>query len=75
LLYLNDDYSGGSTCFPGLQLNIKGRGGDLLHFHNLRADGLGDRSSLHAGTPVVAGEKWLLSQWIRTESYPARLTW
>ena len=75
LLYLNDDYTGGSTCFPRLQLDIKGRRGDILHFHNLGTDGLGHRDSLHAGLPVMAGEKWLLSQWIRSESYPARLTW
>jgi prolyl 4-hydroxylase len=75
LMYLNDDYSGGSTCFPKLKLDIKGRRGDLLHFHNLGADGLGHRDSLHAGMPVLAGEKWLLSQWIRSESYPARITW
>jgi prolyl 4-hydroxylase len=75
LLYLNDDYTGGSTCFPELQLNIKGRRGDMLHFHNLGADGLGHRDTLHAGMPVTAGEKWLLSQWIRKESYPARLAW
>jgi prolyl 4-hydroxylase len=75
LTYLNDDYRGGSTCFPELQLDIKARRGDMLHFHNLGADGLGHRDSLHAGMPVMAGEKWLLSQWIRSESYPARLTW
>src|SRR5258706_724641 len=75
LMYLNDDYTGGSTCFPALQLDIKARRGDMLHFHNLGADGLGHRDSLHAGKPVVAGEKWLLSQWIRSESYPARITW
>jgi prolyl 4-hydroxylase len=75
LTYLNDDYSGGSTHFPKLQLDVKGRRGDMLHFHNLGADGLGHKDSLHAGLPVIAGEKWLLSQWIRSASYPARLTW
>jgi prolyl 4-hydroxylase len=75
LTYLNDDYSGGSTCFPQLQLTIKAQRGDMLHFHNLGVDGLGHRDTLHAGMPVIAGEKWLLSQWIRSESYPARLTW
>jgi hypothetical protein len=75
LLYLNDDYTGGSTRFPKLQLDIKGRRGDMLHFQNLGADGLGHKDTLHAGLPVMAGEKWLLSQWIRSESYPPRLTW
>lgn len=75
LTYLNDDYSGGSTWFPELKLDVKGRRGDMLHFHNLGADGLGHRDSLHAGMPVTVGEKWLLSQWIRSERYPARAAW
>jgi prolyl 4-hydroxylase len=75
LMYLNDAYSGGSTCFPGLQLEIKGRRGDMLQFHNLDADGQGHKDSLHAGMPVTAGEKWLLSQWIRSASYRPRLSW
>ncbi|HME40169.1 MAG TPA: 2OG-Fe(II) oxygenase, partial [Steroidobacteraceae bacterium] len=75
LIYLNDDYTGGSTCFPELQLDIRGRRGDMLHFHNLGADGMGHRDTLHAGMPVTAGEKWLLSQWIRSKRFPARLAW
>jgi hypothetical protein len=75
LAYLNDDYTGGSTRFPKLNLDIKGQPGDVLHFHNLGADGMGHKDSLHAGLPVIAGEKWLLSQWIRSERYPARLAW
>ena len=75
LIYLNDGYSGGSTYFPALQLDVKGRSGDILHFHNLGPDGLGHRDSLHAGMPLMAGEKWLLSKWIRGERYPQRLSW
>ncbi len=75
LVYLNDEYHGGSTCFPTLQLDIGARRGDVLHFHNLGADGLGHRDSLHAGLPVITGEKWLLSQWIRSERYPPRVGW
>jgi prolyl 4-hydroxylase len=75
LTYLNQDYRGGSTAFPQLKLDIKGRRGDVLHFHNLGPDGLGHRDTLHAGMPVLEGEKWLLSQWIRSERYPARVAW
>jgi prolyl 4-hydroxylase len=75
LMYLNDGYQGGSTFFPRLQIEVKGRRGDMLHFRNLNANGLGHKDSLHAGVPVTVGEKWLLSQWIRSESYPGRLTW
>jgi hypothetical protein len=75
LMYLNDGYQGGSTCFLKLRIEIKGCRGDMLHFHNLDANGLGHQDTLHAGIPVKAGEKWLLSQWIRSESYPGRLAW
>ncbi|MFO1464938.1 MAG: 2OG-Fe(II) oxygenase [Steroidobacteraceae bacterium] len=75
LIYLNEEYTGGSTAFPSLHIDVKGACGDLLHFHNVDAAGVGHRDSLHAGTPVVTGEKWLLSQWIRQDTYPARLRW
>jgi prolyl 4-hydroxylase len=74
LIYLNDGYTGGTTRFPKLQLDIQGRRGDILHFHNLDADGAGHRDSLHAGMPVIDGEKWLLSKWIRSDRYPPRVT-
>jgi prolyl 4-hydroxylase len=75
LLYLNDGYRGGGTRFPRLDIDIEPRRGDLVHFHNVGADGLGHRDSLHAGMPVLEREKWLLSQWIRAEPYPPRVTW
>ncbi|HEY2675786.1 MAG TPA: 2OG-Fe(II) oxygenase [Steroidobacteraceae bacterium] len=75
LTYLNEGYTGGSTCFLALNIDVKGRRGDMLHFHNLNAQGIGDKDTLHAGMPVIADEKWLLSQWIRSESFPARVAW
>ena len=75
LVYLNDGYEGGATAFPELGLAVQGRRGDILHFHNLDAAGVGHKDSLHAGTPVTSGEKWLLSKWIRSEPYPPRLAW
>lgn len=75
LLYLNEEYTGGATSFPTLSLAVQGRRGDLLHFHNVDADGIGHKDSLHAGMPVTSGEKWLLSKWIRGDSYPPRLAW
>lgn len=75
LTYLNEDYGGGATCFPALGLEIKGRRGDMLHFHNVDAQGRGHKSTLHSGIAVAAGEKWLLSQWIRSEPYPPRVRW
>jgi len=65
LVYLNDDYDGGHTAFPLLDLRYKGRKGDALAFWNLADDGTPAPRTLHIGTAPTRGEKWLLSQWIR----------
>ena len=66
LVYLNDEgLEGGETDFPGLGLRHRGRRGDALVFFNVDAAGQPDRRTLHAGLAPTAGEKWLLSQWIR----------
>jgi prolyl 4-hydroxylase len=65
LVYLNDDFEGGETCFLRPDLKIKGRKGDGILFRNADADGRPDPNSQHAGLPVTAGEKFLASRWIR----------
>lgn len=70
LIYLNDGFEAGETEFPELRWRYKGRPGDALLFRNVDASGKPDYATLHAGTPPTAGEKWLLSQWIR--SIPTR---
>jgi hypothetical protein len=65
LVYLNDDYEGGETDFPGLGLRYHGakRGG--IYFTNALADGTADLRMVHAGLPPKNNEKWLMSQFIR----------
>jgi prolyl 4-hydroxylase len=65
LVYLNDGYVGGETRMENLDLEIKGSAGDLLVFDNVDEAGQRHSDSLHAGKPVTAGNKWLLSQWFR----------
>jgi len=65
LVYLNQGFEGGETDFPALGLRFKGRAGDALLFRNVDRAGAPDRRMLHAGLPPTAGEKWLLSQWVR----------
>lgn len=65
LVYLNDDFAGGETDFPLLDLRHRGAAGDALMFANLEPAGAPDRRMLHAGLPPASGEKWLLSQWVR----------
>jgi hypothetical protein len=66
LIYLNDGYSGGETDFPLLKQQVKGAKGDGLYFSNVDASGNPDPRTYHAGLPPTAGEKWVLSQWMRT---------
>ena len=66
LIYLNDGYEGGATQFPRLDWQYRGGRGDALLFSNVDADGAPDYDTVHAGMPPTAGEKWVLSQWIRT---------
>ncbi len=68
LLYLNDDYSGGETDFPELGFQHRGAKGDTLIFLSVDQAGAPDPRTLHAGRPPLAGEKWVLSQFIRNRA-------
>jgi prolyl 4-hydroxylase len=65
LIYLNADYEGGTTDFPLLGLSNKGKLGEGLYFVNALPDGTADKRTLHAGSPPVSGQKWIVSQFIR----------
>ena len=73
LIYLNDEYEGGTTAFPKANCAYKANAGDLLVLRNTCANGEPDRSSLHIGTPPISGEKWVFSTRIRTRSQVARV--
>lgn len=68
LVYLNEDYEGGETSFPDLGIEHKGRRGDGLYFVNALADFSPDFRTIHAGRPTTRGEKWVLTQFVRSRS-------
>lgn len=65
ILYLNEEYDGGETSFPTLDLTIRGQRGDALSFANTLPNGHADERSRHAGQPVKSGTKWICTRWIR----------
>ena len=69
LAYLNDDYQGGETDFPELGVRHKGTRGEGLYFVNAFPDGKPDLRMLHAGRPPAGGDKWIVSQFIRSRAY------
>lgn len=71
LIYLNDDFEGGETEFSRIGLRYRGKMGDAIFWANCDMEGRPDPMTLHAGLPPTAGEKWILSQWIRDRAPPA----
>lgn len=72
ILYLNDVERGGDTIFPEAGLSIHPRKGCGLYFEYVNELGQVDPSTLHAGTPVEAGEKWIATKWIRRGRFRAQ---
>jgi hypothetical protein len=64
LLYLNEDFDGGDLEFPKVGKRFRGKTGDAIYFAHVDHAGAPDRLSLHAGLPILRGEKYLFSQWI-----------
>lgn len=48
---------------------MKPRKGDALLFFSLTTDAIPDPNSLHAGCPVIEGEKWSATKWIHVDSF------
>lgn len=71
ILYLNEVERGGDTTFPDVGLRIHPRRGSALYFEYVNDLGQTDARTLHAGTPVEKGEKWIATKWIRQGRFRA----
>ena len=69
MIYLNDDFEGGETHFPSLNLVVKPKKGKLVIWDNVNEDGSLDFNSLHAGLPVKKGFKYIAVIWIRENKF------
>ncbi|XP_014631721.1 probable prolyl 4-hydroxylase 9 isoform X3 [Glycine max] len=82
LLYLTDVPEGGETLFPYengfnrdgsydfedcIGLRVRPRKGDGLLFYSLLPNGTIDQTSVHGSCPVIKGEKWVATKWIRDQ--------
>uniref|UniRef100_A0A0D3HF84 procollagen-proline 4-dioxygenase n=1 Tax=Oryza barthii TaxID=65489 RepID=A0A0D3HF84_9ORYZ len=50
-------------------LAVKPKMGDALLFWSMRPDGSLDATSLHGGCPVIKGNKWSSTKWMRVHEY------
>ena len=67
VLYLNDVEEGGTTFFPKLNLTVCPQKGMAVYFEYFYNDSIINELTLHAGAPVVKGEKWIATQWMRRQ--------
>jgi prolyl 4-hydroxylase len=61
--YLNDPKIGGGTTFPDVALEVAPVKGNAVFFSYDRAHPA--TKTLHGGAPVVEGEKWVATKWLR----------
>ena len=67
ILYLNTPEEGGGTVFPDLHLEVAAQRGNAVFFSYDRPHP--DTRSLHGGAPVLAGEKWIATKWLRERKF------
>lgn len=67
ITYLNTPEAGGATVFPDVGLEVAPIRGNAVFFAYERPAPAS--RTLHGGTPVVAGEKWIATRWMRENAY------
>lgn len=69
MAYLNEVEEGGGTHFTEIGINIEPKPGVLLVWNNALPDGSPNENTMHAGTPVVKGTKYIITKWYRTREW------
>lgn len=63
LMYLNTPESGGATTFPDAGIEVQALRGTAVFFAYGQPSPL--TRTLHGGAPVLSGEKWVATKWLR----------
>lgn len=69
MAFLNSVEEGGHTHFVNLGASIEPKPGVLLIWNNANPDGTPNEDTIHAGTPVIAGVKYVLTKWYRARQF------
>ncbi|MFF2456993.1 2OG-Fe(II) oxygenase [Peribacillus simplex] len=67
IMYLNNVEHGGETFFPKLNFSVSPRKGMAVYFEYFYNDKNLNELTLHGGAPVITGEKWVATQWMRRQ--------
>jgi prolyl 4-hydroxylase len=69
VIYLNDVPDGGETIFPEAGMSVAARQGGAVYFRYMNGQRQLDPLTLHGGTPVLGGDKWIMTKWMRERAY------
>lgn len=69
VMYLNEVEEGGETVFPNIDLKVAPSPGCAVYFAYTNARDEVDPMTYHGGCPVVRGEKWIATKWMRQREY------
>lgn len=67
VMYLNTPRRGGATIFPDVRFEVAPVKGNAVYFSYDRPHPM--TASLHGGAPVVEGEKWVATKWLRERAH------
>ncbi len=67
VIYLNNPVKGGATVFPDANLEVAPCQGHAVFFSYERPHS--STRSLHGGAPVIEGEKWIATKWLREREF------
>lgn len=65
VMYLNDVEEGGETYFPKLNFSVSPQKGMAVYFEYFYDNQELNDLTLHGGAPVIIGDKWAATQWMR----------
>jgi prolyl 4-hydroxylase len=69
IVYLNTPVAGGETIFPKGGIKVFPVKGSAILFYNVDSNGDVDPRSFHGGAPVIEGEKWIATLWMRESEF------
>lgn len=67
VMYLNEPARGGGTTFPDIGLEVTPQRGTAVYFGYERPHP--STQTLHGGAPVLEGEKWVATKWLREREF------
>jgi prolyl 4-hydroxylase len=67
VMYLAEPEQGGGTTFPDVNLEVAPKRGHGVFFSYERPHP--STRTLHGGAPVLAGEKWIATKWLREQRF------